>query len=152
MVGQGWAWAGLAVAVGWLVGAARGSVAGALTLLAATTSYYGVDSLLREEPLASYWGEMLLWWSASVVLGSALGAVGASIGRPGVIGLLAGLTVPVGAAVQTIWLPSSPPAATPAETWARTIVLVAAAVGTGIVIARFAARSRPSPRTGAGRR
>ena len=155
LVDQGWAWAGLAVAMGWLAGAgARGAVAGVLALLAATTSYYGTDSVLREETFAMYWGEMLQWWwPASVVLGPPLGAAGASIGRPGVIGLLAGLTVPVGATIQMVLLfPSDPLLATPAEDWARAITLVAAAVGAGVVVARFMTRSRPSSRARSGRR
>ena len=60
----GWAWAGVAVAAGWLVGArARGAVAGVLALIAMTTAYYGMDSVLRQEPFASYWYEMRVWCS-----------------------------------------------------------------------------------------
>ena len=147
----GWVWAGLAVAMGWMAGAsARGAVAGVLALLAATTAYFGMDSALLEGPrgmFAGFWGEMRFWWLASVVLGPPLGAVGAGVGRPGVVGLLAGLTVPVGATVQTIWLPSGP-TATPAEHWARAIVLVAAAAAAGVVIARFGTRPRQGSRAG----
>ncbi len=143
LIGQGWAWAGLAVALGWLAGTgARGAVAGVLSLVAATTAYYGMDSVLieggPEGRFAGFWHETRFWWLASVAFGPALGALGAGIGRPGAIGLLAGLTVPVGATVQTIWLPSGP-MATPAEHWARAIVLVGAAMVTSCVIARFGA-------------
>ena len=138
LLGVGWGWAGLAMVAGWLAGTgARGAAAAVLALLAATTAYYGTHSVLRQEPFVWYWREMLLlWWPASVVLGPALGAVGASIGRPGVVGLLAGLTLPVGATAQTIWL-YEPMVATPAEDCARVIVWVAAAAGAGVVIARF---------------
>ena len=123
------------MAAGWLVGAsARGAAAAVSTLLAATTAYYGMDSVLRQETPAVYWNEMLRWWSTSVVLGPALGVVGASIGRPGVIGLLAGLTLPVGATVETNWPTGDPRIATSAINCARVIVVW---VGAGVVIARF---------------
>lgn len=139
LVGVGWAWAALAVAVGWMAGASarRAAIAGVLALLAATTTYYGMDSILREEPFAGYWGEMLFFWMMSVVSGPALGVVGASIRRPGVIGLLAGLTVPVGATVEMIWLEPDPLVSDPALELARVIVWVAAAMGAGAFIARF---------------
>lgn len=152
LLDAGWAWAGLAVATGWLAGAnARGAIAGVLALLAATTGYFGMDSILWDEPgidsglwdgLSSfylYWPEMRFWWLASLASGPILGVVGASIRRPGVIGLLAGLTVPVGASVQMIWLTGAPPEADPALDWARAIVWLGAAVGAVIVIARFSA-------------
>jgi hypothetical protein len=136
----GWAWAALAVVAGWLAGTpARGAVAGVLALIAATTVYYGMDSLTGGDTLAWYWPEMLRWWSASVVFGSVLGALGSFGRRPGVLGLLAGLTIPIGATVQMIVDPPGPGGqfATPAENWARLIVLAAAAVGTTAVITRF---------------
>ena len=49
----GWAWAAVAVAAGWLVGAGeigRGAAAGAVSLMAATAAYFVMDSLLREDP------------------------------------------------------------------------------------------------------
>jgi hypothetical protein len=136
----GWAWAGLAVVAGWLAGApVRGAVAGVLALLAATTVYYGVDSVLGDGSLAWYWPELLRWWFASVVCGSVLGTVGAYGRRPGVLGLLAGLTIPIGATTQMIVHPPGPggPMATPAESWARLLVVAAAAVGAAAVITRF---------------
>lgn len=145
----GWAWAAVAVAAGWLAGTfVRGAVAGALALVAATAAYYGTDAALRQEPFASYRDEMRAWWLAGVVLGSALGAVGASIRRPGVVGLVAGLTVPVGAAVEMAWLPRWPGGADadPALGWARLLVWAAAAAIAGGVVARFllaARRRRP---------
>ncbi|HEV7639698.1 MAG TPA: hypothetical protein VGO39_02380 [Gaiellaceae bacterium] len=138
----GWAWAGLAVAAGWVAGArGPGAVAGVLVLIAAAAGYYGLDSILRHEPFAGYWPELRLWWVASVVCGSALGAVGAYVGRPGVTGLLAGLTVPVGAAVQMVLRPLGPVGltVTPAMNWARLIVWTAAAAGVAVVVIRFVA-------------
>jgi hypothetical protein len=108
-------------------------------LIAATTVYYGVDSVIQDGSLAWSWPELLRWWLASVVCGSVLGTVGAYDRRPGVLGLLTGLTIPIGATVQMVVDPPGPGGqiATPAESWARLIVLTAAAVGAAAVIARF---------------
>jgi len=136
----GWAWAALAVVAGWLAAApARGALAGVLALLAATTVYYGTDSIIGDDPLAWYWPELLRWWLASLVGGSALGTIGAFGRRPGVLGLLAGLTIPIGATAQMIVSPPGPEGqlATPAESWARLIVLATAAVWAAAVITRF---------------
>lgn len=135
-IGAGWAWAGLAIAAGWLAGAnLRAAVAAVLALLAATTTYYCLDSVLREEPLSLYLPELLQWWLASVVFGAALGVVGACIRRPGLVGLLAGLTLPVGATVQLILF--GPAIMTPVTNFARVSVWVAAAVVAGRVITKF---------------
>ena len=141
----GWAWAALAVAAGWLAGApVRGALAAALALLAATTAYYALDSVLREEPLTSYWPELQRWWLASVACGPVLGAVGAFIGRGGVQGLLAGLVVPVGALAQMVVLPpgSGNLIATPEMRLAWAIVLAASCVVAGVVVVRFFAAER----------
>ncbi|MEJ8646313.1 hypothetical protein WKI68_43790 [Streptomyces sp. MS1.HAVA.3] len=84
LMDSGWAWAALAVAAGWLARTwARGIPAGALALMAATAAYYVMDASVRDEPLAWYESELVLWWAASVLFGTALGAVGAAIRRPG---------------------------------------------------------------------
>lgn len=86
---------------------------------------------------------MLVWWLASVVFGSVLGAVGASVRRPGVIGLFAGLTVPVGAIVQMIFLPPGWGLIVhPSAIWARVIVSVAATVSIAFIVTRFLAAER----------
>ncbi len=144
LLDAGWAWAALAVAAGALAGTrTSGAAAGAVALIAATTTYYITDSILREEPLAWYGPELLQWSIAGVVLGLPLGVVGASIKHAGVIGLLAGLTVPAGAAVQMIVLPprSGAPGASPTTAWAQGIVFTAAAVAVAVVTARFIANS-----------
>lgn len=113
LLDSGWAWAGLAVAVGWLVtraeenrrSAPAGAAAGAVALLAATAAYSVADSIRGGGQVPWYDSEPRIWWVASVLLGAPLGALGAYAGRPGAIGLLARLTVPVGAAVQMIVLP-----------------------------------------------
>jgi len=146
LVNAGWAWAGVAVAAGWLVGtAARGAAAGVLALFAMTTAYYGMDSIVHRVQFGSDWYEMLVWWMASVVFGSVLGVVGASIRRPGVVGLLAALTVPVGAAVEMLLLPREGGAfgvVNPVYDWLRPVVWAAAAATTAVLVVRFLASRR----------
>ncbi|MFG2107741.1 transposase [Micromonospora chersina] len=50
------------------------------------------------------WGQMPFWLVASLVSGLPLGAVGASIRRPGPVGILAALVAPVGAALNMVVL------------------------------------------------
>ncbi|MFF4774261.1 hypothetical protein ACFY05_15500 [Microtetraspora fusca] len=145
LLDSGWAWAGLAVAVGWLITRARegrppapawgGALAGALALLAATAAYSIVDTIRSGGQLPWYTSEPPLWWVASVVFGAPLGAVGACVKRPGAIGLLARLTVPVGAAVQMVVLP--PGRNEVVQAIGRTVVWTAAAVSVGFIVVRF---------------
>ena len=147
----GWAWAAVAVAAGWLARAiVRAAAAGAVSLMTAAAAYYLMDSLLRQEPVAGYIGETRYWWLASLTLGPLLGAVGASLVRSGVIGLLARLIVPVGALVQTIVLqPGLASSSRPAAVWALVIVSAASVASISLVAARFAAqRSRGPARAG----
>ena len=136
VVNSGWVWAAVAVAAGWHLGTPkRGAVAGVLALFTTTTAYYGLESVLRHESFALYWYEMRVWWIASAVFGSALGVVGACIRRPGVPGLLAALTVPVGAAVEMFWLPrwgSLDPE--PVLQWVRIAVWIGAALSVVLLV------------------
>lgn len=151
LLDAGWAWAALAVAAGWRAGGrTRGAVAGAAALLAATTAYYLMDSCLRDEPFTWYLSELGYWWLASLVLGSALGWVGAHIGRPGVVGLVAGLVVPVGAAVQMAVLAPGLDGLVvhPEARWARSIVWVGAAFTAALVVVRSARVQRATQPAG----
>lgn len=145
----GWAWAAVAVAAGWVGGAGaigRGAVAGIVSLMAATAAYFVMDSLLREESVNGYLGEARYWWLASLTLGPLLGAVGASLVRFGVIGLLAGLIVPVGALVQTLFMqPDLAASSRPERVWALGIVSAAAIACISLVVARFALQRRRVP-------
>ncbi|MER7207850.1 hypothetical protein ABZ470_19690 [Streptosporangium sp. NPDC020072] len=158
MIDSGWAWAGLAVAMGWLMARTmggdpgertsrplvRGAVAGAVALLAATAAYAFVDTVWRGEPLLSwYLSESPIWWVAGVVLGAPLGAVGACAVRPGAIGLLARMVVPVGAAVQMVVLP--PGRNERITTIGQTVVWTLAALFVGFVGARFLSGRRSAP-------
>ncbi|MEV4096637.1 hypothetical protein [Streptosporangium saharense] len=151
MIDSGWAWAGAAVAMGWLVartgvnrpeenraGAlAQGAAAGVVALLAATAAYGFADTVQSGGP---YLPEQPIWWVASVVLGAPLGAVGACAVRPGTTGLLARLVVPVGAAVQMAVLP--PGRNERIVVIGQTVVWTLAAVCVGFVVVRFLARHR----------
>lgn len=153
MAGAGWAWAALAVAVGWYTGTRRwGAAAGGLALAVAATAYYSLDNLLRSEPILNT--DIWIWAAAGLLLGPPLGAVGATIGRPAISGLLAGLTVPVGAAVQMAVLPQglSGPQVDSEAIWARWIVWVAAAAAALLIVVRHRrvdAAAPPADRTAA---
>jgi hypothetical protein len=144
LLDSGWAWAGLAVAVGWLVtrgresrprALAQGGAAGALALLAATAAYSIVDTIRSGGQFPWYESESPVWWFASVVFGALLGAVGACVKRPGAIGLLARFTVPFGAAVQMIVFP--PGRNEVVENIGKTIVWTVAAASIGFIVVRF---------------
>jgi hypothetical protein len=145
MTGAGWAWAALAVGVGWYLGTRRwGAAAGALALTAATTTYYALDNLLRAEPILG--SDIWIWCAAGLLLGPPLGAVGACARRPGLLGLLAALTVPVGAAVQMVVLPQGVDSVQVAAevVWARWIVWLISAVASTWIITRYR-RAKPAP-------
>ncbi|WP_141725108.1 DUF6518 family protein [Micromonospora pallida] len=138
VLNAGWAWAGAAVLVGWLVsrhprpavGLLRGAAAGALTLVFATVAYYGMDVLSDGGPW--WYGATGYWLIASVLLGPVLGVVGALIRRPGPVGTLAALLVPAGAALQMVVLPP-PPDSLMAQP-VRLTVWTSAAIATVLII------------------
>ncbi len=135
----GWSWAALAVTAGWLAGTRiRGVAAGVLALTAATAVYYCTESPLRGLPLAWQVRWMLPWLLASLLFGPPLGAVGATIKDHGVIGLLARLTVPVGAIVEMTFMPPEIfLIGRPTATSVRVIVCAAAAMGVAVILIRF---------------
>ncbi|MER5989284.1 hypothetical protein [Streptomyces sp. NPDC001787] len=86
---------------------------------------------------------MVTWLLVGLPFGLVLGGVGAAIRRPGVVGLLAALTVPVGAVVQMVVLPPRPHlTATPAVVLAEVIVWTDAVAGAGWAVHRFWAGRR----------
>ena len=141
---SGWAWATLGFALGWLTGTAARSaaavpiaaVAGATGLLMATVFYYVTDLLFDIDgdwPTAGY------WVIRAVVLGPPLGVAGALARRPGTLGFLAGLTVPVGAALNMLVFPpgSGVPGESSATAYAELSVWTAAAVGAAALTLRL---------------
>ncbi|GAA0963155.1 hypothetical protein [Actinocorallia libanotica] len=149
---SGWAWAGLAVAAGWLVTRAengapgmlvRGAAAGALSLLVAVAAYAFGETIDSGGALSSFVGnEQFVWWVAGLLFGAPLGAVGACAHRAGVVGLLARLTVPVGAAVQMVLIPPGRNEVITAI--GQGVVGVAAAVSIVFVVIRFLRSPRRS--------
>ncbi|MCP9988453.1 DUF6518 family protein [Streptomyces sudanensis] len=142
LMDAGWSWAALAVAMGWLATTrTRGALAGTLALITATTAYYTTDAY------ASGAGtDTVTWLKAALLFGPVLGAIGATIRRPGPAGLLAALTVPIGAATQMILMPPRPHITpTPATILAETIVWTAATLGAGWAIHRFRTEKRTTP-------
>ena len=139
----GWTWAAFGLADGSRPRLGRvPPLASALGLIAATVAYFGVDAIVRDEPLGSYTAELVRWWGVSILAGPILGLVGALARSPTVPGLLARFVIPVAATPQVLGIPSAiSPVASPAVTAARLLLLAAAAVATIAVIARLA-RSR----------
>ncbi|WP_432571490.1 hypothetical protein [Kineococcus sp. SYSU DK005] len=158
-VDSGWAWAGLAVALGALSATrtgtgrtqdsrdSRGStppatrarsaaaLAGALGLLAATTAYYALDALLGAGPFTD--PEATGWWMASALLGPVLGLIGAGWWRTDLLGLLTRLTLPLGAGLQMLVLSPVEGPQVPVEAHvARWLVLLAATAGTAVLLVR----------------
>jgi hypothetical protein len=134
-------WASAAVLAGQLAGTrVAGAVAGVLALAAATAAYYGTDAVLRQTAFLGFWHELHFWWAPNVVLGLLLGAIGSWIMRPGLTGLLAGLTVPVGAAVEAALLPRYPAGseAGTALDWARLAIWAAAGTAAAVALVRAA--------------
>lgn len=147
LLSAGWAWAALAVAAGRIAGTpTRGTIAGLICLAAMTAAYYAADGLLRKEDFSLYWEDLRYWWLVALLVGPPLGAVGACIGRRGVAGVLAALTVPLGAAVQMALLaPGLEVALVPVEAiWARWIVWIAATVIAVSVLVRFLQSDNPA--------
>ncbi|MFO7249513.1 MAG: hypothetical protein DIU60_002020 [Actinomycetes bacterium] len=158
LLDSGWAWAGCGVAVGWAVtrggdgrrtAPALGAVAAALALLAATIAY-GIGEAVADGGQTPWFGaDELVWGTASIVLGAPLGAIGACARRPGAVGLLARLTVPVGAAVQMVVLP--PGRNEVVQAIGKTIVWTGAAASITLIVAHFIVtqrrRRRPAAET-----
>lgn len=142
LMDAGWSWAALAVAMGWLAGTwVRGALVGALALVAATVAYYVTDSFVSGAGT-----DMVTWLMVGLPFGLVLGVVGAAIRQPGLVGLLAALTVPVGAAVQMVVMPPRPHLTlTPAIVLAEVIVWTAAVLGAGRAVYRFWAERRAAP-------
>ena len=115
----------------------RAAAAGGLALVFATSAYYGVDLLFDG---GVWWGPTTRFWLiGGVLFGAPLGAAGVLIRRPGPVGVIAGLLVPGGAALQMVLLP--PPAESRMAEPVRLTIWIAAAV---FVVARFVRRDEPT--------
>ncbi|MFJ3222703.1 DUF6518 family protein [Streptomyces sp. NPDC086783] len=141
MLDAGWAWAALAVAVGWMAGTrSRGASCGVAALTCATVSYYVVDLYL--------WGagtDMIVWLVFGVPAGLILGLAGALIRRSGWTGLIAALVVPMGAAVQMMVMPPSAGLHAFPAAMAAGIVWTGAGLSAAVAVHRFWRQRRALP-------
>ncbi|WP_166385559.1 DUF6518 family protein [Catellatospora methionotrophica] len=149
---SGWAWAAVAVAAGWLVSKGLrspasallvGALGGCIALLGATLVYSILETLFQHVTLGVR--TLLFWLVLSVVLGLPLGAVGAAIRRPGWVGALAALVVPLGAALGVVV--DAPAAESPAAGVVKLLVWAVAATA-AVIVVTCAVRAR---RSGTGR-
>ncbi|WP_125778056.1 hypothetical protein [Antribacter gilvus] len=169
VVGAASGWAAAGVVFGWVM-LRRGASAARTVLLctaffvSASVGYYVADylyALATSEPplppgvpllpgaMASTTpqlsiGEMSFWVVASLVCGPACAAVAWLAGRPGVLGLLGGLCLPVGAALWSAFMLTdrfSIPVRLP-NLVAHWAVVALCVIGAGVLVVRYVARAR----------
>ncbi|NLT30462.1 MAG: hypothetical protein GXX86_08400 [Propionibacterium sp.] len=103
LANSGTAWAGLMVLAGWLVHTGwQAAVAGVLAGELALVVHYGLAELigpLLDLPPAGF-ATNEYWFVVAAVFGAPLGLAGALAHRPGAVGRLAGLVVPLGAVIE----------------------------------------------------
>ncbi|WP_432570712.1 hypothetical protein [Kineococcus sp. SYSU DK005] len=139
-------WAGLPVLSGWLVRRpAHGVLAGVVASLTALVVHYGAGQMLGVFA-SSIWGQNAGWFAIAALTGGPLGAVGAIARRRGPWGLLARLTVPVGAVLEPFVLgvftvPQHLPRLERVSGVVSGLVLVAAGVAGVLAVAVERARS-----------
>ncbi|MCU7722792.1 hypothetical protein ODJ79_03615 [Actinoplanes sp. KI2] len=140
----GWSWAALGFLLGLLSGAGArparaatlGAVASAVGLVFATVGFYGVEPLVGTSHDRGF---IIYWLMGSVVCGLPLGVLGATARRRSVLGLIAALTIPVGAATQMVVFPLwlGLPGESSADAWAQATVWVGAIMGAAFVVVRY---------------
>jgi hypothetical protein len=136
VLNSGSAWAALAVVGGWLIGRPlAGAVAGTVALVAAVVGYYAFGVLAGDRTSVGFAGvgaAVRMWALLAVVVGPVLGLVGALVRRPGLIGLVAVLVVPVGVVLEMVGLrrlSGETFAVDPALAWAQAALVVGAILG-----------------------
>lgn len=138
VVNSGAAWAGLAVLGGWLVASSlRGLVAGPVVLTLAVVAYYVVGALTGSENRNGSIDEITYFAHASLLAGPVLGAVGGTIRRSDLLGLLSALVAPLGVYVETIWRASMVHVPDPARAPADVVLVTLATVGAVVAVARY---------------
>lgn len=111
VLNSGTAWAGVAVAAGVLLRRHRPAVvAGWLGGTVGLGAFYVVAARLHDLPLSAYAPRIAFWWAVALVCCAPLGFVGTLLRRPGAVGLLARLVVPVGALAEAVLHPPGGPA------------------------------------------
>lgn len=149
VVNAGAAWAGAGVLGGWLLGSVlRGLVGGPVALVTAVVAYYLLGAVVGSENPDGSADQIVFFCLMALLAGPALGAVGGTIHRRGVAGLIAALVVPLGVCAEKLWRSSSvglqPDPARPA---ADTVLLALALAGAAVGVARYL-RERRSRRSG----
>jgi hypothetical protein len=145
VLNSGSAWAALAVVGGWLIGRPlAGAVAGTVALVAAVVGYYAFGVLAGDRTdvgIAGVSGAVRMWALLAVVVGPVLGLAGALVHRPGAVGLIAVLVVPVGVVVEMVGLrrlSGETFAVDPALAWAQAGMVVGAILwGCAAVVVRL---------------
>jgi hypothetical protein len=136
VLNSGSVWAALAVVGGWLIGRPlAGAVAGTVALVAAVVGYFAFGVLAGDRTdvgFAGVSGAVRMWALLAVVVGPVLGLAGALVHRPGLVGLVAVLVVPVGVVVEMVGLrrlSGETFAVDPALAWAQAGMVVGAILG-----------------------
>lgn len=97
-------WAGVAVLAGWIVARwALSALAGLLALLGAVLAYYAYGVQYASRTWEEVQAATVFWSVVALVGGPLLGLVGAACHRPGALGVLARLVLPLGLVAQVAW-------------------------------------------------
>ena len=141
VLNSGSAWAALAVVSGWLIARPVASAfAGAGALMAAVAAYYVFGVLAGDRTHVGFTGVsgvVRMWLVLAVVAGPILGLSGALARRPGLVGLVAMLVVPIGILVEMLGvrrLNGETFAVDPALAWAQAAMVAGAVIGAGIAL------------------
>lgn len=129
-----------------LFGAAR---AGVLACGVACLAYVGVELIVNlssvpsagtlpsgfspASPWREFAGQVAVWSVISLITGPVLGVLGGLCRAHGPLGLLARLSIPVGALIEMIWMPRWDPSE-PTVRVVQIVVLVAATLGAVLVL------------------
>lgn len=110
VLNSGTAWAGVAVAAGALLGRPRSAVvAGWLGGTVGLSAFYVVAAPLHDLPLSACAPRIAFWWAVALVCCAPLGFAGTLLHRPGTVGLLVRLVVPLGAVAEALLHPPGGP-------------------------------------------
>jgi hypothetical protein len=141
-------WATLAIVSGWVIGRPiPAAIAGAAALGAAVVGYYAFGLLAGDRTqvgLEGVSGAIGLWTVLAVVAGPVLGIAGALIRRPGWIGRIATVVVPVGIVVEMVVLRrlgDETFAVDPALAWTQTAMITVSILAAGAILIRRRRRS-----------
>lgn len=140
----GCVWAALAVVCGWLArGRLTAALAGVVGLAIAVLGYYGYAVLLGDRAELSVWavsGSIRFWLVAAVLLGPALGLVGAAARRTDLLGVAAAWVLPAGTVAEVALLSRSDPYGSGGDPWqaaANLALIVTAGITAAAAVVRW---------------